>query len=114
MSAEDRIGRARRAIISATELLRRPAFDRVSDIALQLESAVAELEGLARGGITPDLAPAVMTLCADLRLLSALHSNASQFYRGWARVAANSSIEYTHTGAETAPPVNTTSVSTQG
>jgi len=114
MSVDDRIGRAQRAVIGATDLLRAPAFDRVSEIAAQLEIAVAELEGLARAGITPDGAPAVVKLCGDLRLLSALHSNASRFYSGWARIAANSSVEYTHTGAETAPPVNTTSVLAQG
>ena len=114
MSADDRIGRARRALISATELLRAPAFDRVSDIAVQLEVAVAELEALARVGITPEAAPAVVQLCADLRVLSALHSNASRFYRGWARIAANSSVEYTYTGAETAPPISSISVSAQG
>lgn len=114
MIAGDRIGRVRRAIVSATELLRTPTFDRVSDIAVQLEVAVAELEILASAGITPDTAPAVVKLCADLRLLSALHSNASRFYSGWARVAANSSIEYTCTGAETVPPVGASSVSAQG
>jgi hypothetical protein len=114
MSADDRIGRARRAIISATELLRAPAFDRVSAVALQLEIAVAELEGLAHAGISPDTAPAVVRLCADLRLLTALHANAAQFYCGWARIAASCSVGYTCTGAETAPPGNTTSVSAQG
>jgi hypothetical protein len=114
MSADDRIVRARSAVIGATDLLRAPAFDRASEITTQLEIAVAELEGLTRAGITPDAAPAVVKLCADLRLLSALHSNASRFYRGWARIAANSSVEYTYTGAETAPPVNTTSVLAQG
>ena len=114
MSGDDRIGRAQHAIISATELLRAPTFDRVSDIAAHLEIAVAELESLARTGITPEIAPAVMKLCGDLQLLSALHSNASRFYRGWARIAANSAIEYTCTGAETVPPIGAGTVSAEG
>lgn len=114
MSAEDRIGRAQEAIIRATELLRMPRFDHVSDIAIQLETAVAELEGAVRAGMTPDSAEAVVRLGSDLRLLTALHSNAARFYRGWARLAASSSIGYTCTGVETAPPGNATSVSAQG
>ncbi len=113
MGAEEQIGRARRAIVNAAELLRAPSFNRISDIAAHLETAIGELEGAARAGIGPDSAGEVLSLCAEVRLLTALHSNAEQFYRGWARLAAAFPTGYTATGDEAAPAASESSISAQ-
>ena len=113
MDAGERIDRARQAIGAATELLKRPHFDHMSAIAVQLETALSELERVARAGIGPQSAAAVVRLCGDLRLVTALHSNAARFYRGWADLAAAAPTSYDRTGAETQAPVSTT-VSAKG
>lgn len=113
MGAEEQIGRARRAIACAAELLRAPSFNDISDITAQLETAIGELEGAARAGIGPDSAREVLSLCAEVRLLTALHSNAEQFYRGWARLATAFPTSYTATGAEAAPAASESLISAQ-
>jgi hypothetical protein len=113
MGAEEQIGRARHAIVNAAELLRAPSFNGISDLAVELETAIGELEAAARAGIGSDSAGEVLSLCAEVRLLTALHSNAEQFYRGWARLAAAIPTGYTATGAEAGAATSESSLSAQ-
>lgn len=112
MSAEEHIGRARRAIVNAAELLRTPSFNDIPDIAEQLEIAVGALADAAHAGIRPQSAGEVSSLAAEVRLLTSLHSHAEQFYRGWARLTSALPTGYTATGAE-APIASQSSISAQ-
>jgi hypothetical protein len=112
MGAEEHIGRARRAIVNAIERLRTPSFNDLPDLAEQLEIAASELADAAQAAATPHSAREVISLAAEVRLLTALHLNAEQFYRGWARLASALPTGYTATGAE-APISSGSSISAQ-